>query len=104
MLISKATQWRQVNKRDRVNIPNEPAGRATYYMAGGQPEDLGKQLYEMEFHGDAVIGDVLMDIGTDRTEPHRPVYSSEEFDALVYKSKGVSIYSCKLGRENFKTI
>ena len=30
---------------------------------------------------------------------HLDVYKRQ-----VYKSKGVSIYSCKLGRENFKTI
>ena len=39
---------------DRVNIPSEAPGTATYYM-GFAPEEYVIRLYEMEHYGDAVI-------------------------------------------------
>ena len=78
---------------DRVNIPGEAPGSATYYM-GFAPEEYGTRLYEMEYYGDAVIRKALMDIGSQRTEPYKVISSSEEYEDLVWKSKGRTIYSC----------
>lgn len=52
---------------DRVNIPGEKPGSATYYM-GMAPEEHGSRIYEMEFYGDATIRSAMMDIGKDPTE------------------------------------
>ena len=78
---------------DRVNIPGEAPGSATYYM-GFAPEEYGARLYEMEHYGDAKIHKALMDIGSQRTEPYKVISSSEEYEDLVWKSKGRTIYSC----------
>ncbi len=43
---------------DRVNIPSEAPGSATYYM-GFVPEEYGTRLYEMEHYGDAVIREAI---------------------------------------------
>lgn len=78
---------------DRVNIPGEAPGSATYYM-GFAPEEYGTRLYEMEYYGDAVIRSALMDIGSQRTQPYQTIFSSKEYEDLVWKSKGRTIYSC----------
>ena len=78
---------------DRVNIPGEAPGSATYYM-GFAPEEYGARLYEMEHYGDAKIHKALMDIGSQRTKPYKVISSSEEYEDLVWKSKGRTIYSC----------
>ena len=67
---------------DRVNIPGEAPGSATYYM-GFAPEEYGARLYEMEHYGDAKIHKALMDIGSQRTEPYKVISSSEEYEDLV---------------------
>ena len=79
---------------DRVNIPGEAPGSATYYM-GFAPEEYGTRLYEMEYYGDAVIRSALMDIGSQRTQPYQTISSSREYEDLVWKSKGRTIYSCR---------
>ena len=79
---------------DRVNIPGEVPGSATYYM-GFAPEEYGTRLYEMEQYGDAVIRKAFMNIGRQRTEPYKVISSSEEYEDLVWKSKGRTIYSCR---------
>ena len=79
---------------DRVNIPGEAPGSATYYM-GFAPEEYGIRLYEMEHYGDVVIRKAFMNIGRQRTEPHQVIFSSKEYDDLVWKSKGRTIYSCR---------
>ena len=79
---------------DRVNIPGEAPGSATYYM-GFAPEEYGTRLYEMEYYGDAVIRSALMDIGSQRTQPYQTISSSKEYEDLVWKSKGRTIYSCR---------
>ena len=79
---------------DRVIIPGEAPGSATYYM-GFAPEEYGTRLYEMEYYGDAVIQKALMDIGSQRTKPYQVVSSSREYEDLVWKSKGRTIYSCR---------
>ena len=78
---------------DRVNIPGEAPGSATYYM-GFAPEEYGTRLYEMEHYGDAVVRNALMDIGKQRTQPYQAISSSTEYEDLVWKSKGRTIYSC----------
>ena len=78
---------------DRVNIPGEAPGSATYYM-GFAPEEYGTRLYEMEYYGDAVVRNALMDIGSQRTQPYQAISSSTEYEDLVWKSKGRTIYSC----------
>ena len=78
---------------DRVNIPGEAPGSATYYM-GFAPEEYGTRLYEMEYYGDAVVRSALMDIGSQRTQPYQTISSSKEYEDLVWKSKGRTIYSC----------
>ena len=78
---------------DRVNIPGEAPGSATYYM-GFAPEEYGTRLYEMEHYGDAVVRNALMDIGSQRTQPYQAISSSTEYEDLVWKSKGRTIYSC----------
>ena len=78
---------------DRVRLSAEEAGSATYYM-GFAPEEYGERLYDMECYGDVVIRKVLVDIGKQRTKPHQIVSSSEEYDDLIWKSKGRTIYSC----------
>ena len=79
---------------DRVIIPGEAPGSATYYM-GFAPEEYGTRLYEMEYYGDAVIREALMDIGSQRTKPYQTISSSKEYENLVWKSKGRTIYSCR---------
>ncbi len=79
---------------DRVNIPGEAPGSATYYM-GFAPEEYGTRLYEMEHYGDAKIHKALMDIGSQRMEPYKVISSSEEYEDLVWKSKGRTIYACR---------
>ena len=79
---------------DRVNIPGEAPGSATYYM-GFAPEEYGTRLYEMEYYGDAVIRSALMDIGSQRTQQYQTISSSKEYEDLVWKSKGRTIYSCR---------
>ena len=79
---------------DRVNIPDEAPGSATYYM-GFAPEEYGTRLYEMEYYGDAVIQKALMDIGSQRTKPYQVISSSKEYEELIWKSKGRMIYSCR---------
>ena len=79
---------------DRVIIPGEAPGSATYYM-GFAPEEYGTRLYEMEHYGDAVIREALMDIGSQRTKPYQTISSSKEYEDLVWKSKGRTIYSCR---------
>ena len=79
---------------DRVNIPGEAPGSATYYM-GFAPEEYGTRLYEMEYYGDAVVRNALMDIGKQRTQPYQAISSSTEYEDLVWKSKGRTIYSCR---------
>ena len=78
---------------DRVNIPGETPGSATYYM-GFAPEEYGTRLYEMEYYGDAVIREALMDIGSQRTKPYQVISSSKEYEDLIWKGKGRTIYSC----------
>ena len=79
---------------NRVNIPGEAPGSATYYM-GFAPEEYGIRLYEMEPYGDVVIRKAFMNIGRQRTEPHQVIFSSKEYEDLVWKSKGRTIYSCR---------
>ena len=79
---------------ERVNIPNETPGSATYYM-GFAPEEYGVRLYDMERYDGAVIQEALMDIGTQRTEPHKTISSFGEYENLIWKSEGVTVYSCK---------
>lgn len=79
---------------DRVSIPNEKPGSATYYM-GMAPEEYGASIYEMEHYGDATIRRVMMDIGKSRTQPHVEIRSRQEFDDLIWKTQGVTVYSCR---------
>ena len=79
---------------DRVNIPGEAPGSATYYM-GFAPEEYGTRLFEMEYYGDAVVRSALMDIGKQRMHPRQTISSSAEYEDLVWKSKGRTIYSCR---------
>ena len=78
---------------DRVNIPGAAPGSATYYM-GFAPEEYGTRLFEMEYYGDAVVRSALMDIGKQRMHPRQTISSSAEYEDLVWKSKGRTIYSC----------
>lgn len=79
---------------ERVKIPGEAPGSATYYMVGS-PEEYGTRLYDMEHFGDAVIREALIDIGTERTQPDQEISSFKEYDDLVRKSKGRKVYSCR---------
>lgn len=79
---------------ERVNIPGEAPGSATYYM-GLAPEEYGTRLFDMERYGDAELCEALMDIGTQRNELFHHISSSGEYEELVWKSKGKTIYSCK---------
>lgn len=79
---------------DRVNIPGEKPGSATYYM-GMAPEEHGSRIYEMEFYGDATIRSAMMDIGKNPTQPHVEIHSQKEFDDLIWKTQGVTVYSCR---------
>jgi hypothetical protein len=77
---------------DRVNIPGEAPGSATYYM-GFAPEEYGTRLYEMEHYGDAKIHKALMDIGSQRTEPYKVISSSTEYEIWFGRAKaGRSIH------------
>ena len=79
---------------ERVNIPDEAPGSATYYM-GFAPEEYGVRLYDMERYDGAVIQEALMDIGTQRTEPHKVIASYNEYSNLIWKSENVIVYSCR---------
>ena len=79
---------------DRVDIPGEAPGCATYYMGAG-PEEYGSRLYEMERFSGAVIRSAFIDIGLERTEPTQPISSQDEYEDLIWKTKGKSIYSCR---------
>ena len=79
---------------ERVNIPDEAPGSATYYM-GFAPEEYGVRLYDMERYDGAVIQEALMDIGPQRTEPHKVIASYNEYSNLIWKSENVIVYSCR---------
>lgn len=79
---------------ERVNIPDEAPGSATYYM-GFAPEEYGVRLYDMERYEGAVIQEALMDIGPQRTEPHKVIASYNEYSNLIWKSENVIVYSCR---------
>ena len=79
---------------ERAKIPNEAPGSATYYM-GFAPEEYGVRLYDMERYEGAVIQEALMDIGPQRTEPHKVIASYNEYSNLIWKSENVIVYSCR---------
>ena len=79
---------------ERVNIPDEAPGSATYYM-GFAPEEYGVRLYDMERYDGAVLQEALMDIGPQRTEPHKVIASYNEYSNLIWKSENVIVYSCR---------
>ena len=79
---------------ERAKIPDEAPGSATYYM-GFAPEEYGVRLYDMERYEGAVIQEALMDIGPQRTEPHKVIASYNEYSNLIWKSENVIVYSCR---------
>lgn len=78
---------------DRVNLPGEAPGSATYYM-GSAPEEYGTRLYEMQKYSGALIREALMDIGKSRRKPHIRIASSDEYEDMIWNSRGRAVYSC----------
>jgi len=78
---------------DRVNLPGEAPGSATYYM-GSAPEEYGTRLYEMQKYSGALIREALMDIGESRTEPHIRITSPDEYEDMIWNSRGKTVHSC----------
>lgn len=71
---------------ERVNIPGEVAGTATYYM-GNLPEAYGDRLYDMERYEDMKIAAVVMDGAA--------VASREEFERTVNSERRPLIGFCE---------